>query len=1234
MVYLKSINCILVHLLILILNFLKIVNTVQEEKIRNNVVQSWSEKIAFELWNVGTFITKREEVIKSYEKSQIVPRKGETIVEDIAKEIKNMFEAKVSAIKRIMDAAENKALSDNDEPVDNKYTYYSSKEMIEIPEFGGPIGSTEPPIFSEIDELKPKKRQQKQIVLNPNKRFNNEPVNTSVSSVHVPTNVYDRAPDVIKAIKWSEALDSIFIDNYRIDPSLSWQYFASSTGFLRQFPAAKWEANPVDLYDARLRTWYIEAANSPKDLIILVDNSGSMTGQRKDIARHIVENILETLSPNDYVNVLLFNETVEEVVPCFRDTLVQANMLNVGEFKLHLENIETKAIANFSAALTKAFEMLQQFKSEGNGAQCNQAIMLISDGVPFFHKDVFETYNRELINNKTTIPVRMFTYLIGKEVADVEKVKWMACGNLGYYVHLSTLAEVREQVLNYIQVLARPLVLNKTNHPVIFSQIYADVVDPKMTEYEWEIEERTEQKEIYRPRLSETPYDHKNVQKWWARKGIMPDQTSSKYNFMITISMPVFDRRESATPIANLLGVAATDIPVREIQKLMMPFVLGVNGYAFLVTNNGYIIGHPDHRPIFRDILKPAYNDIDLTEVELMDDDKPIREFGLFLLNIRDQIINQSTGSKWVFVKYHQDNMKRVSKTKRYYFWTPIEDTPYTLVITYPGYQSNRIQTRSEDEIHRIIHSKTDILSFFLGRNWKIHPDWLYCKHSTEVFDTPEKELKYFLKRMKSPGWKWPLSKTPIPPEYAVYLAQNKSTFEKDRYYCDRALMQSLVNDAKITQFFSKNFTQQEKGDEFKQRFGITVAFIATHSGLTRWQEFSSNHMNDVLTGSDFSEQNVKSIDEIWYKRAVEQHYVENESFVYSVPFSNVYGDETETLVTASHAIFVQEGQKSASAAVVGYQFQLDALDKLFKNITNNVRFFYIYICVLDQNCKYNCGSDEIDCYIIDNNGYILISPKLESTGRFFGEVRGDIMRRLIDEGIYKRVIIYDYQAVCFYEKGNNNNKGVSLKSVVSSLLNTWKLIYYILTYLMLSVKSVMTDTFENLGQLSDDIYEIYEEFIEPTESTENNNMKDKEQKLYKLFSIKKTKPQPCDQTLNLYQLNVDKNDKVFNTPANECIRPFVITPIAKTNLLLLVIDTVCPSNDFVLTTEPISQVYGNYSLACFKNDMNSFSRKRPNQCITNHENEKDMLCGNAYSNSIINVINYIFCLFFIFYLR
>jgi len=88
-----------------------------------------------------------------------------------------------------------------------------------------------------------------------NRHFYNIPVNTNYSAVHVPSNVYDRckwyavsftltvftltiliAKDVISGIKWSEELDKTFRNNYKLDPTLSWQYFGSSTGFMRQFP--------------------------------------------------------------------------------------------------------------------------------------------------------------------------------------------------------------------------------------------------------------------------------------------------------------------------------------------------------------------------------------------------------------------------------------------------------------------------------------------------------------------------------------------------------------------------------------------------------------------------------------------------------------------------------------------------------------------------------------------------------------------------------------------------------------------------------------------------------------------------------------------------------------------------------------------------------------------------------------------------------------------------------------
>lgn len=102
--------------------------------------------------------------------------------------------------------------------------------------------------------------------------------------------------------------------------------------------------------------------------------------------------------------------------------------------------------------------------------------------------------------------MRIFTYLIGKDVADVSKTKDMACLNQGYYVHLSTLPEVREEVLKYVPVMARPLVLGGAHHPVAWSQVYADVQDPVMTDWMWEVKECQEQKELYLDRQRDPMY--------------------------------------------------------------------------------------------------------------------------------------------------------------------------------------------------------------------------------------------------------------------------------------------------------------------------------------------------------------------------------------------------------------------------------------------------------------------------------------------------------------------------------------------------------------------------------------------------------------------------------------------------------------------------------------------------------------------------------------------------------
>lgn len=194
-----------------------------------------------------------------------------------------------------------------------------------------------------------------------------------------------------------------------------------------------------------------------------------MLGEREEIAKHLVSNILETLTTNDFVNIITFSERATFVTE--KEIMVSATLGNIRRLNLAMENIKPGKIANYTEALHRAFQVLRDYReSSTKGAGCNQAIMLISDGVPHDFNETFREYNWPEIH------VRLFTYLIGTEVPDFKLIKEMACINQGYYVHLSVLSEVREQVLKYLPVMARPLVLGRSQHPVIWSHVYADVV--------------------------------------------------------------------------------------------------------------------------------------------------------------------------------------------------------------------------------------------------------------------------------------------------------------------------------------------------------------------------------------------------------------------------------------------------------------------------------------------------------------------------------------------------------------------------------------------------------------------------------------------------------------------------------------------------------------------------------------------------------------------------------------
>ena len=88
-------------------------------------------------------------------------------------------------------------------------------------------------------------------------------------------------------------------------PFIKWQYFASQEGVYTSFPAHD-DTVPCDRYDPRVRPFYVETATpKAKDVVLMIDTSHSMVGDKMVIAKKAAKTALDITNPKDQVGVHL-----------------------------------------------------------------------------------------------------------------------------------------------------------------------------------------------------------------------------------------------------------------------------------------------------------------------------------------------------------------------------------------------------------------------------------------------------------------------------------------------------------------------------------------------------------------------------------------------------------------------------------------------------------------------------------------------------------------------------------------------------------------------------------------------------------------------------------------------------------------------------------------------------------------------------------------------------------------
>ncbi|NXV76895.1 ITIH3 inhibitor, partial [Atlantisia rogersi] len=119
--------------------------------------------------------------------------------------------------------------------------------------------------------------------------------------------------------------------------------------------------------------------NLPKNVIFVIDISGSMSGREIEQTREALLKILDDIKEDDFFNFILFGSEVHT----WKETLIKATPENLDEARKFVRGIDTEGMTNLHGGIMRGIDMLNA-AHEGNLIPKRSAsiIIMLTDGQP------------------------------------------------------------------------------------------------------------------------------------------------------------------------------------------------------------------------------------------------------------------------------------------------------------------------------------------------------------------------------------------------------------------------------------------------------------------------------------------------------------------------------------------------------------------------------------------------------------------------------------------------------------------------------------------------------------------------------------------------------------------------------------------------------------------------------------------------------------------------------------
>uniref|UniRef100_A0A7E4VW18 VWFA domain-containing protein n=1 Tax=Panagrellus redivivus TaxID=6233 RepID=A0A7E4VW18_PANRE len=383
---------------------------------------------------------------------------------------------------------------------------------------------------------------------------------------HVESYKCDNA--FLRDFEWfnSQDLEDAFLANQAADPTLVRQYIGTYTGLTKVLPAPKWQKEPeevtMDLFDPRYRPWFITAETAPKDVVFLIDYSGSVKGQTLHLTKITIQHVLTTLDPYDYFTAIWYNAKRAFVMECNVQTFIPATTRNKRLLLTMLDKIEEKDIANLPPALNMTFDLysndlidigdlndsVKATLGDFDGSGGHKVILLFTDGIENSPTAVIQEH---MIDNPEHL-IRIFGFSMGYGTGVMPALDYTTCMMRGSYAIVDSIMDVRLTSKSYMTQLSEILALAYADKPV-----------------------------DKRPVTFATPY-----------------MDAQRRGATISLSMPILNTMINGTN--NFLAIAGVDATFMQLRE-MLPHSKHL--YAFIIDKNGIVFFHPKLKTPKREIF-------------------------------------------------------------------------------------------------------------------------------------------------------------------------------------------------------------------------------------------------------------------------------------------------------------------------------------------------------------------------------------------------------------------------------------------------------------------------------------------------------------------------------------------------------------------------------------------------------------------------------------------------------